>query len=290
MNLLVKFNLLLVLIFALGFAGTAYFCDKVLEKNAKAEIVENARIMMEAALAVRAYTVSEIKPLLETQIKYVFRPQSVSAYAAINYFKKLQKTFPEYSYREAALNPTNPSDRATDWEADIFRDFQNSPDKKEIVIERNTAEGKYLVMARPMRVKDEGCLKCHSTVDAAPQTMLAIYGDANGFGWKMGDLVAAQIVSVPTQLPRQRAHTVYVAFMSSLAAIFVVGLIAINALLYFSVVRPVNRLSELASKVSLGQLEASDFEMRGKDEIAELSRSFARMKKSLVEAMKLLGS
>jgi HAMP domain-containing protein len=290
MNLLVKFNLVLILIFALGFVGIGYFCNNLLEKHAKVEIEENARIMLESALAVRAYTVSEIKPLLETQIKYVFRPQMVSAYGALSYFKKLQKNFPEYSYREAAMNPTNPADRATDWEADIFRDFQNSPDTKEIVLERNTPNGRYLVLARPMRVKDEGCLKCHSTVEAAPQTMLSIYGDANGFGWKMGDLIAAQIVMVPTQLPRQRAHAVFVAFMTSLGAIFVVGLIAINLLLYFSVVRPVKHLSDLASKVSLGQLDVSEFEISGKGEIAELSRSFARMKMSLVEAMKMLGT
>jgi len=83
---------------------------------------------------------------------------------------------------------------------------------------------------------------------------------------------------------------VFVAFMTSLGAIFVVGLIAINLLLYFSVVRPVKHLSDLASKVSLGQLDVSEFEISGKGEIAELSRSFARMKMSLVEAMKMLGT
>jgi HAMP domain-containing protein len=290
MKLLVKFNLVLLLIFGLGFVGIGYFCNSLLQKNSRAEVLENARIMMEAALAVRAYTASDIKPLLDNQMKYNFLPQAVSAFAAINYFKKLQTSFPEYSYREAALNPTNPADRATDWEADIFRDFQNSPDKKEIVIERETPSGKYLVMARPMRVGQEACLKCHSTVEAAPQTMIAKYGDANGFGWKMGDLIATQILSVPTQLPRQRARSVFIAFMSSLALIFAILLAAINLLLYFSVVRPVNHLSDLAGKVSLGQLDASDFEMAGKDEIADLSHSFARMKKSLVEAMKMLGS
>jgi protein-histidine pros-kinase len=78
--------------------------------------------------------------------------------------------------------------------------------------------------------------------------------------------------------------------MYSLGAIFVVLMLAINFLLYFSVVRPVNQLSELASKVSLGQLDAGDFHVSGKDEIAELSNSFSRMKKSLVEAMKMLST
>jgi HAMP domain-containing protein len=290
MKLLVKFDLILILLFALGFAGTGYLCNYLLEKNAKAEIVENGRIMMESALAVRAYTASEIKPLLDTQLKYVFLPQSISAYSANTYFKKLQKKYPDYSYREATLNPTNPADRAMDWEADLVRDFQNSPGKTEIVLERDAANGRYLIMARPMKIGDEACLKCHSSVEAAPRTMLDKYGEANGFGWKLGDIVAAQIVTVPTELPRQRAHAVLVAFMFALAAIFAVLLVAVNLLVYFSVVRPVNRLSDLARQVSFGQLDATDFEVGGSSEIAELSQSFARMKKSLVEAMKMLGT
>src|SRR5262249_58574617 len=66
---------------------------------------ENARIMMEAALAVRGYTGSEINALLETQMKYSFLPQSVPAYSANQYFKQLRTKFPDYSYREATLNP-----------------------------------------------------------------------------------------------------------------------------------------------------------------------------------------
>ena len=290
MKLLMKINLVLLVVFAIGFATTGYVCNRLLQQNARAEIMENARIMMEAALAVRTYTATQIKPLLDTQMKYTFLPQSVPAYSANTYFKKLQKKYPDYSYREATLNPTNPADRAMDWEADLVRDFQNSPGKTEIVLERDAANGRYLIMARPMKIGDEACLKCHSSVEAAPRTMLDKYGEANGFGWKLGDIVAAQIVTVPTELPRQRAHAVLVAFMFALAAIFAVLLVAVNLLVYFSVVRPVNRLSDLARQVSFGQLDATDFEVGGSSEIAELSQSFARMKKSLVEAMKMLGT
>lgn len=290
MKLLVKFNLVLFLVFGIGLAATGYFCNQLLQKNAKAEVEENARIMMESALAVRGYTATEIKPLLETQIKYKFLPQMVSAYSANRYFEQLHKKFPEYAYKEATLNPSNPADRAVDWEADIVNEFRQSPDKKEIVRERETPEGRSLYMARPLRVTLATCLTCHDTPDATPPTVLAQYGGANGFGWKLNEIVGAQIVSIPTRLPLQRAHQVFVTFMSSLAVIFVILLIAINALLVFVVIRPVNRLSSLASKVSLGDLEAGNFEISGKDEIAELSHSFARMKKSLIEAMKMLGT
>src|SRR6516162_6181626 len=108
MKLLLKFNLVLLLVFAVGLVTTGFICRRLLRQNAKAEIMENARIMMEAAIAVRTYTATQIKPLLETQMKYSFLPQSVPAYSANAYFSQLQKAFPAYAYKEATLNPTNP--------------------------------------------------------------------------------------------------------------------------------------------------------------------------------------
>jgi len=288
MKLLLKFNLVLLLVFAVGFLTSGYVCNRLLQQNAKAEIMENARIMMEAAIAVRTYTATQIKPLLDTQIKYNFLPQSVPAYSANAYFSQLQKKFPDYSYREATLNPTNPINRATDWESDLVEEFRKSRDKTEIVGERDTPSGRSLFMARPMKLSNPACLQCHDTAEDAPKTMIEKYGAANGFGWKLNDILTAQIVSVPTQLANQRARGVFVTFMISLAAVFGVLAVAINALLIFLVIRPVNQLSAMASNVSLGNTEIAEFPVSGKDEIAELSVSFNRMGRSLVEAMKML--
>jgi HAMP domain-containing protein len=288
MKLLMKFNLVLFLVFAVGLLTTGYLCNRLLQQNAKAEIMENARIMMEAAIAVRTYTATQIKPLLETQIKYTFLPQIVPAYSANAYFSQLQKKFPDYSYKEATLNPTNPINRATDWEADLVEEFRKSHDKAEIVGERDTPNGRSLYMARPMKVSSPACLTCHDTAEDAPRTVIERYGSANGFGWKLNDIVTAQIVSVPTQLAVQRARGVFVTFMISLAAVFGLLAVAINALLISFVIRPVKRLSAMASDVSLGTSEIAEFPVSGEDEIAELSQSFNRMGRSLVEAMKML--
>src|SRR6516162_445276 len=287
MRLLLKFNLVLVLVFAVGLVTTGFVCWRLLQQNARAEIMENARIMMEAAIAVRTYTATQIKPLLETQMKYSFLPQSEPAYSANAYFSQLQKAFPVYAYKEATLNQTNPVNRATDWEADIIEEFRKSRDKTEIVGQRDTPNGKTLYMARPMKVSSP-CLACHDTVDGAPRTMVERYGTANGFGWKLNDIVTAQIVSVPVQLAEQRARGVFWTFMVSLGAVFALFILSINLLLITLVVRPVNQLSSMANSVSLGNSEITDFPVTGKDEIGDLSHSFNRMGRSLVEAMKLL--
>ena len=290
MRLLLKFNLVLLLVFAVGLVTTGLICRRLLRQNAQAEIMENARIMMEAAIAVRTYTATQIKPLLETQMKYSFLPQSVPAYSANAYFSQLQKAFPAYAYKEATLNPTNPVNRATDWEADLIQEFRKVHEKTEIIGERDTPNGRTLYMARPLKVSSPACLTCHDTVEGAPRTMVERYGDANGFGWKLNDIVTAQIVSVPMQLAVQRANGVFRTFMISLAVVFLLGIVAINLLLIFLVIRPVNQLSTMASSVSLGNSDITEFPVMGQDEIAELSLSFNRMGRSLAEAMKLLSA
>src|SRR5438270_12651171 len=167
MKLIVKFNLVLFLVFAIGFAAVGFFANRLLQRNAKAEIVENARIMMEAALAVRAYTSTQIKPLLETQIKYSFLPQIVPAYSANQYFGQLHKKFPEYAYKEATLNPTNPMDRATDWEADIVNAFRQSQDRAEQIGDRVTPNGRPSYMRRPWKIKHTRSRDCRDLAHRA---------------------------------------------------------------------------------------------------------------------------
>ena len=87
---------------------SAIISYQLLQQNARDEVIENARIMMESAIAVRNYTVGEIRPLLAMQQKRQFIKQTVPAYAANQYIAKLQDKHPDYNYREATLNPTNP--------------------------------------------------------------------------------------------------------------------------------------------------------------------------------------
>jgi len=289
MRLIVKFNLVFVAVFLMGLGTAAYVADRLLQHNAREEMQHSARLIMEAALATRGYTSSQVGPLLQTQMKYGFLPQSVPAYSASEVFNGLRKKFPEYTYKEATLNPTNPRNRAVDWETDVVNQFRNYPDHTEIVGERDTPAGRLLYIARPIQIRDPNCLACHSTVDVAPKTLIDLYGPANGFGWKLNEIIGAQVVSVPTEVPTQRARTVFRSFMLSLAGVFVLVGIVLNVMLVSMVILPVSRLAKLADQVSLGNMDVPDFQVRSRDEIRMLADSFNRMKKSVVQAMKLLG-
>lgn len=288
MKLMVKFNLVFVGVFVLGLLVAAKISDDLLQRNARDEILQHARIMMESALAQRAYTSSQIKPLLDTQMKYTFLPQSVPAYAATEAFNTLRQKFPEYSYKEAALNPSNPRNRATDWESDIIRQFREGRVKDEVIGERETPTGRSLYLARPIQVKSQACLSCHSTVDAAPRTLLERYGNANGFGWQMNEIIGAQVVSVPTDVPTARASQAFRTFMLSLTAVFAFIFVALNLMLSTIVIRPVTRLAAMADQVSLGRTDVPEFTTTSRDEIGELAASFGRMRKSLAKAIAML--
>ncbi|MYM97497.1 Tll0287-like domain-containing protein [Duganella vulcania] len=288
MKLLYKFNLVLLLIFALGGYTTAQLTRTVLQDNAQREVVSHASLMMEAAMAAREYTTNEVKPLLAEGLKTAFLPQSVPSYAATQSFSKLHAAHPDYSYKEAALNPTNPRDRVVDWEADVVQRFRDHADLKEVTGQRQATSGPSLYLARPIRISDGRCLACHSTPAAAPDTMKALYGTNNGFGWKLGEVVGSQIVSVPLAVPQREAERAYSLIMGGMALTFAVILVAVNALFYLLVLRPVNRIARIADAVSGGRLDVEHFDVRGKDEIAVLSNAFNRMRRSLEKAMAML--
>lgn len=289
MNLLVRINLALGVIFVLGALITGLACRAVLRANAERELIAQAGLMLDSALGIRDYTESEILPLLHAQMQSEFLPQSVPFYAATQNFLRLHRTHPQYSYKEATLNPTNPRDRATDWEADIIQRFRNDPTTREFAGERDTPLGRSLYLARPIRV-ETGCLSCHSLPAVAPSTMIARYGESNGFGWQAGDVIGAQIVSVPSASAEASARSAFRAFLASLGAVFVALLVVVNAVLYLVVVRPLRRMAQIADRVSVGDSAAPQFPATGGAEIAALGSSFNRMRISLDKAVKLLES
>ena len=287
MSLLIRINLALGAVFIAAALIAGYACRSILEANAQREVFAEAGLMMDSALAIRAYTANEILPLLSARIQQEFPPQSVPFYAATQNFLRLRERHSEYTYKEATLNPMNPRDRAADWESDIIQRFRNDAHAQEVIGERDTPMGKSLYLARPIRNEAE-CSSCHSTPSAAPRTLVARYGSDNGFGWQPGEVVGAQVVSVPFASATANADRAFRAFMMSLVSVFAAVFLLINAVLYYLVVRPVRRIARVADRLSLGDMSAEDFPQRGAVEIASVARSFNRMRKSLEKALRLL--
>jgi HAMP domain-containing protein len=360
MRLLMKFSLVYVVVFGLGLGVAGFIFYGQLQRNAREQVVYQARILMETALAMRNYTTEQVRPsfsdatqredevagivqelcarriafkaAMERRIaaeraaanraraeragesgatipaapreesvpdpfpelcsgkgpgQRSFRPQTVPAYAATEIFGYLSKRYPEFTYKEATLNPTNPRDRAVDWEEDIIKAFRNRPELKTFDGERPSPFGLSLFLARPMRA-GKSCLECHSTPAAAPPEMVALYGTANGFGWREDEVIAAQIVSVPVSVTVAMADRAFRQVATSVVVVAAVTLALLNLVLYLAVIRPVSRFAALADEISKGNMDVPEIQVTGHDEISVLGEAFNRMRRSLAAAMKLL--
>jgi HAMP domain-containing protein len=287
-SLFVKFNLILLLVFGLALVPAAYLSNELLQNNARQQVIQNARIMMQSALATRTYTAQQIVSLLAKQAQDDFIPQTVPSYSATEVFNTVRKSNPEYTYKEATLNPTNLRDRTNDWEADVVNAFRADPKLTEIIGERDGARGRSLHLARPIQINDEKCLSCHSTADAAPKPVVKTYGPNNGFGWQLHEIVGAQIVTVPMGVAESMATKALTTLLIAVAAVFASMFVFLNILLWFVVIRPIKRLSAMADQVSSGNLEADEVTVGGSDEVAVLAGSFNRMRISLTKALSLL--
>lgn len=142
-KLLLKFSLVLILVFAVGIGIAGYFSREFLERNAQDQVLQQARLMMGAAGGMRTYTSQEIVPLLEAHQARIrtFLPQTVPAFSATEVFNYLRGSYPDYTYKGATLNPTNLRDRAVDWEADIVENFRSHADAKEFSGSARCREG-----------------------------------------------------------------------------------------------------------------------------------------------------
>jgi protein-histidine pros-kinase len=288
MKLKAKFNAVILAIFTVGLLVTGYLSNAILNANAHKDAVERATLVMEAATAMQAYTQAEVAPLLVPHMGEEFLPQSVAAYAAIQALNGMGGDDSDYIYKAAVLNPTNSRDKAFEWEADVVEEFRAEPGTRRIVGVRPTTRGDSLYLARPITITDNACLACHGDPANAPKTLLAKYGPANGFGWKLNEIIGAQIVSVPLSGALEEARLAFVVFMGLLLVMFATFIIVLNAMLKSVVIRPVTTMSEIADQVSKGDLDVPAFDVSGKDEVATLAGSFNRMRRSVEKAMRML--
>lgn len=288
MGLRLKFNLVLLAGLFAGMGLASALLYRQVFASAREQVLSEAALMAAQADAISSYTASEVAPLVASQFSRRFLPQSVPAWAAQTNFRTVQKSMPDYSYRTVMLDPTNPADTANDWQREIIGTLKADRNLKEIVSERDGPAGPILTMSRPIVISDKACLACHSTPDAAPASMIDLYGPKNGFNWTLNEVLGARVVSVPMALPLARAWATFTGVLLWLALVFVVVMVLLNVLLHFTIIKPVRRIAASANEVSLGNMDAPEILVRGRDEISTLGEAFNRMRRSLSNALRML--
>jgi hypothetical protein len=194
--------------------------DPAAAKDIKGSAKKGFLLGQQQALDAEQQFLASVKGRPEELVDNEFHPQSVPAFAATQTFAYLREKFPDYFYKESTLNPTNPRNRATDWESDVVNQFRAGSTLAEFIGTREASTGTTLFLARPIKVDNVSCLECHSTPDKAPAEMIKLYGRDNGFGWKLGDIIGAQIVTVPVSVPVRMAENAFLVIIAWLAGAF----------------------------------------------------------------------
>jgi HAMP domain-containing protein len=316
-SLSARFTILLSAIFLLGASIGSLVLWPVLQARAEGEVASKGALLLEAMNAVRSYTNTHVVPLLQGGVIMgpadpargaagpgpvavggepaaaagggsdagKFIPESVPAYSAREVFSKMQESGKTtgFVYREVSLNPTNPLNRADEFESRLVQRMEGST-QAEYAAFCDRAGQRFYYVAHPMRMTSERCLTCHGDPAAAPASMIAQYGAANGFGWKMNSVIAAQIVYVPAdEVLRAALRSFWIMVGATILTLGLV-LLMLNVLLRRDIIRPVRTLGLVAGKLSADQ-PIADFPQSSDltriavraDELGQTARLFRQM-------------
>ncbi|GAB6036360.1 DUF3365 domain-containing protein [Fundidesulfovibrio butyratiphilus] len=196
----------------------------------------------------------------------------------------------QFHYRRAGFGALAGASGSSPQEKQLENRFAENPTAQlEEFFTRQHGEETY-VAARPLRARP-GCLRCHGGPDQASADLRERMGDQwAGFGWKEGQLVGAQVVSLPLRGSLSRIHEATWGFIL-LFAVGGLGLYALISMLF-------NRLVVHNLKRVLGVMRhyfPEEAKERGRptgrvDEIEELVHSVEDFAGSLRQARSELKS
>ena len=274
----------LTLLISFGIVAVVFYRHALVQ--AEQEARREARMLLEVATAARAHTSEQVTPLINALPRTAFHPESVPAHAAQNIIRRFNERFPEYTYREKALNPTNLDDLANSWEVDVIQTFRARPELTELSGVRLVDGREILYIAQPIQISDPACLGCHSTPEVAPAAMVADYGSTNGFGWKQDEIVGAKFVTVPSSDRLALALSNVFWFLIALGCVLIVALLVAIVVVRRAVAEPVQHLAERAERLSMGQGSVGELPEQGPAEFRKLSQAINRLHRSLLLMMK----
>ncbi|BAZ09249.1 sensor protein [Calothrix sp. NIES-4071] len=291
LNLASQFILILSIIFIIAIFIGGLSLSKALESKAQTEMTYRAQLAMQLVNAVKSYTSNDIAPLLASVAnpEARFFPETVPSLSGRRVFERFKQDwqYKDLMYKDATLNPTNLHDKADLFEANLILEFEQNRDTTSLSGFRSIKGEQLFYSAQPLIVKSQTCLKCHSSPSAAPKSHIKLYGDKNGYGWKLNQIIGTQIIYVPASEVFDNAHKALLIFISIFIIIFALVIVSINYLIKWRVIQPLKPMAQLASYISQDAVNANEVRTlerstlskiaKRSDEFGYLGRVFQKM-------------
>jgi methyl-accepting chemotaxis protein len=276
MRLSLKFTLIILSVLALTMGAGALVLIKQQRQALDKEARTRAQTVLSFGEAARDYARNTLSPAVSKHTKDLVFEANSATFVARGTFEELRKRQPEYSFREASLNPLNEVHRADAEEQKIIARFQNEPGLEEVSGYRVKDGHEQFYIARPIPVK-KVCLQCHDTPERAPKEVVERYGREHGYGWKEGDRNSAIMVSVPAEDLR----AAQAAAMWKVGGIFAVATAVLAGLIYLSfellINRRLRRTADVMHEVAEQPTTRKRLSDPSTDEIGGMSRSINTM-------------
>ncbi len=287
MKLRKRFTVIMLVVYVVSLPIMIVGSYYILKQNAVREILEESNLMLAAMEGARKYTGEVLRPTVTKELPKKFIVEAMSAtFVAKNIEKRIREKLPNYSFKEATLNPLNLEYMADDFEKEKIEGFRSGRLTKEWRGYKQTGAGSFYVVMRPVEIKPD-CLRCHGDPAFAPPEVTEKYGTTHGYGWKVGEILTVASVYVPADVPIQNARKALALFSLIYSGFFFVVIIVIDRLIIASIIKPIERFVEAANEISRGKFER-EFAVKTNDEIKTLADAFTRMKVSLAKAMDII--
>lgn len=286
MKLRKSFTLIMVIVYIISLPFIIFISYQVLLKNAEKESIERAQMMLRAMDAIKEYVGGTIRPVLEefTDKKPV---ELTSGFYVIREISDIiTESDRQYSFKFATINPLNPVNKANQFETEKINDFRSGKLKDQWRGFISTPQGSSYVIMTPI-VVDGHCLRCHGDPGMATEEQRRRYGTSSGYNWKEGEIIGANTVYVPADVPIENARKALLIFSVAYSVFFLLIILVIDRLIKGNIIKPIEDLVETADEISRGNFE-KDFEVKAQNEIKTLADAFTRMKVSLMKAMDIL--
>lgn len=255
-------------------------------QNARLSSAEaSAKLMIAQADVTERYTHEQVTPLLDrvANAKVVFIPQSAGFSTIESEAQLLSNALPGYRLRRVVLDSTGVSDGPDEWERDAIMRLRADKNATAYSEVRTPDTLSYVV---PLKMSEGICATCYTSKDAAPVAIRDAFGTAPGFDRQPGEIIGATIATVPLP-PVPASEAIYVVIAAVVIVAFAVILCVVLELM---VLRPLEKITAIAERVSLGTDGVEEFDTQGSKELGELARSFNRLRRSMEGAMALVES
>lgn len=169
------------------------------------------------------------------------------------YYNQEQKRLhrPTHKFKISSTNPLNPENLANEHEKEILKKMNNSNLRE--VKKFIKKDGKtYLYYALALKPNTGKCMKCHSTPNVAPASLVKQYGKKSGFHYKIGRIAGMNSIYIPVDEAIKSGNKLFV-YLIGLTVFIFTGVFFLSEFMFLQLGK--KQMAEAQSKILESELE-----------------------------------